>query len=220
MAFLRILKELVVKQRDSLVVLTTIGPTVSHVLSCKLHTQFAARFVVGGCSLNVLDVVEIGKVRECNRIAQQLSPAPLIQHIRTMKRRLVALKARISPSDRNKSETMPNWQSPVLDNARTACQLLANLGSGTLGIPGLQAAGQVAIQIIDIIKVGLLYIITIILLMDGPQKTRVNKADCEDLVSRIVQLLDPLRKALENQNATDIDLRLKEDLERFIQYVP
>ena len=36
---------------------------------------------------------------------------------------------------------------------------------------------------------------------------------------RIVQLLDPLRKALENQNATDIDLRLKEDLERFIQYV-
>ena len=55
--------------------------------------------------------------------------------------------------------------------------------------------------------------------MDGPQKTRVNKADCEDLVSRIVQLLDPLRKALENQNATDIDLRLKEDLERFIQYV-
>ena len=85
-----------------------------------------------------------------------------------MKRRLVALKARISPIDRNKSETRPDWQSPVLDNARTACQLLANLGSGALAIPGLQAAGQIAIQIIDIVKVGLLYFITDILLMNGP----------------------------------------------------
>ena len=85
-----------------------------------------------------------------------------------MKRRLVALKARISPSDRNKSETRPNWQSPVLDNARTTCQLLANLGSGAVGIPGLQTAGQVAIQIIDIIKVRFLYFITNTLLMDGP----------------------------------------------------
>ena len=85
-----------------------------------------------------------------------------------MKRRLVALKARISPSNRNKSGTRPDWQSPVLDNARTACQLLANLGSGALGIPGLQAAGQIAIQIIDIIKVGLSYFITDILLMNGP----------------------------------------------------
>jgi hypothetical protein len=85
-----------------------------------------------------------------------------------MKRRLVALKARISPNDRNKSEMRPNWQSPVLDNARTACQLLANLGSGAVGIPGLQAAGQVAIQIIDIVKVGLLYFMTNILFINGP----------------------------------------------------
>jgi hypothetical protein len=85
-----------------------------------------------------------------------------------MKQRLVALKARISPSSRSKSETRPNWQSPVLDNARTACQLLANLGSGAVGIPGLQTAGQIAIQIIDIIKVGLLYIISDILFINGP----------------------------------------------------
>jgi hypothetical protein len=49
---------------------------------------------------------------------------------------------------------------------------------------------------------------------------RGNKTDCEDLMTRIVQLLDPIRKALENQNSVDIDLRLKEDLERFTQYVP
>ena len=85
-----------------------------------------------------------------------------------MKRRLVALKTRISPSNRNKSEMRPNWQSPVLDNARTACQLLANLGSGAVGIPGLQTAGQIAIQIIDIIKVGLLYFMTDILFINGP----------------------------------------------------
>ena len=82
-----------------------------------------------------------------------------------MKRRLVALKARISPSNRNKR---PNWQSPVLDNARTACQLIANLGSGAVGIPGLQTAGQIAIQIIDIIKVRLLYFMTDILFINGP----------------------------------------------------
>ena len=85
---------------------------------------------------NILLCSELSKsadnAKRCNRFAQQLSLAPLIyriRHIRTMKRQLVALKARISPSDRNKSKTMPNWQSPVLDNARTACQLLANLGS-------------------------------------------------------------------------------------------
>ena len=104
--------------------------------------------------------VEIGEVR---LLAQQLSP--LIQHIHTMKRRLVALKARIAPSDRN---NRPNWQSPVLDNARTACQLIANLGSGAVGIPGLQTAGQIAIQIIDIIKVRLLYFMTDILFINGP----------------------------------------------------
>ena len=62
----------------------------------------------------------------------------------------------------------PNWQSPVLDNARTAYQLLAHLGSGAVGIPGLQTAGQIAIQIIDIIKVGLLYFMTDILFINGP----------------------------------------------------
>jgi len=37
-------------------------------------------------------------------------------------------------------------------------------------------------------------------------------------VTRIVQLLDPIRRALENQSSVDVDLSLKEDLERFTQY--
>jgi len=64
----------------------------------------------------------------------------------------------------------------------------------------LHAAGLVAVQIIDIIK-----------------KTKGNHADCEDLVTRIVQLLDPIGKALQNQNASDIDQRLTEDLDQFTE---
>jgi len=69
-----------------------------------------------------------------------------------MKMQLLALKARVSPNDSNPSKRKPDWQSPALDYARTVCQLLSNLGSGAINVPGLQAAGQVGMQIIDIIK--------------------------------------------------------------------
>jgi hypothetical protein len=71
-----------------------------------------------------------------------------------MKRKLLVLGSCISRSGRKKSETRQDWSSPALDNARTVCQLLSNLGSGGINVPGLQAAGLVAVQIIDIIKVG------------------------------------------------------------------
>ena len=64
-----------------------------------------------------------------------------------MKRKLLTL---VSRSGR---KTRQDWSSPALDNARTVCQLLSNLGSGGINVPGLQAAGLVAVQIIDIIKV-------------------------------------------------------------------
>ena len=101
-------------------------------------------------------------------LAQQLSKFLLSSTFCIMKRRLVALKAYVSRNDRDKSETRPDWQSPAVDNVGVACQLLANLGSGVLvGVPGLQAAGQVAIQIIDIIKVRTMYMINT-MLMNGP----------------------------------------------------
>jgi len=120
-----------------------------------------------------------------------------------MRRRFLTLKARVSQFGRNKgntrqgSDARQDWQSP-LDNARTVLELLSNLGSGAINVPGLQAASKVGIQIIDIVK-----------------KIKNNKADCEELVMRIVQLLDPIRDALESQMASDIDPHLKEDLERF-----
>ena len=82
-----------------------------------------------------------------------------------MKRRLLALKARISSNDGNTSERKQDWQSPVLDNARTVCQLLSNLGSGAINVPGLQAAGQVGMQIIDIIKVSRLKLVIVALVI-------------------------------------------------------
>jgi hypothetical protein len=72
-----------------------------------------------------------------------------------MQQRLSNLKASISRSGRseNPSNVRDDWHSPVLDNARNVFQFASNLGSGALNIPGLQAAGMVAIQIIDVIKV-------------------------------------------------------------------
>ncbi|KIM86429.1 hypothetical protein PILCRDRAFT_4924, partial [Piloderma croceum F 1598] len=117
-----------------------------------------------------------------------------------MKRRLLALKSRVAVNDGSRNERRQDWRSPALDNARTVCQLLSSLGSGAINVPGLQAAGQVGMQIIDIIR-----------------KAKGNRSDYDDLVTRIVQLLDPIRKALENQSFVDVDLSLTEDLERFTE---
>jgi hypothetical protein len=73
-----------------------------------------------------------------------------------MKRRLFALKTRIlTHGNKTQNERKPDWHSPALDNARTVCQLLSNLGSGAINVPGLQATGQIGMQIIDIVKVSL-----------------------------------------------------------------
>jgi hypothetical protein len=73
-----------------------------------------------------------------------------------MKRRLLTLKARFSRNDRDRGENRQSWQAPALDNSRIVFQLLSNLGSGAINVPGLQAASKVAIQIIDIVKVRIL----------------------------------------------------------------
>ena len=63
------------------------------------------------------------------------------------------------------------------------------------------------------------FVLNNVLLINVSQRTKGNQTDCEDLVTRIVQLLDPIGKTLRNENATDIDLRLTEDLKRFTEYV-
>lgn len=51
-------------------------------------------------------------------------------------------------------------QSIALDTAKTICQLASNLGSGALNVPGLQAAGSIGVQIIDIVKVRFIFLST------------------------------------------------------------
>jgi len=48
-----------------------------------------------------------------------------------------------------------------LDTAKIVLQATANLGDGALTVPGLKAAAQLALQIIDIAKVRVKYIITV-----------------------------------------------------------
>jgi hypothetical protein len=98
-------------------------------------------------------------------------------------------------------------------------QLLLNLGSGAINVPVLRAAGKVSVQIIDIIKVGRLHILLNSMLINTSQTIKENRANCKDLVTFIVQLLDPIRETLKNQNVADIDCHLKEDLQHFTQYV-
>ena len=75
-----------------------------------------------------------------------------------MKRGFLTLKARVSRIGRKTSNTRQGNYARPLDNAKAALQLISNLGSGAFNVPGLEAASKVGIQIIDIIKVGRLYI--------------------------------------------------------------
>jgi hypothetical protein len=111
-------------------------------------------------------------------------------------------------------------QSKALNNARAVFQVISTLGSGGINIPGLQATGQIAMQIIDLVKVGRL--------PHHPhqysyrwnrQKIKSNREGLEELVERIADLLDPVQKTLGDQNQADISVGLKEDLVRFQQCV-
>jgi len=59
-----------------------------------------------------------------------------------------------SPKISTESEEKEDSQTPVLlNNARNIFTLLSNIGAGGVNVPGLQAAGQIGIQIIDLVKV-------------------------------------------------------------------
>ncbi|KZP20446.1 TPR-like protein [Athelia psychrophila] len=88
-------------------------------------------------------------------------------------------------------------QSSVLETTRNVCTLVSNLGSGALNVPGLQAAGLIGCQIIDIV-----------------QKMKDNQDACKDLVDHIGKLMSPIYSTLQGCNITDIDVGLREDIQR------
>ncbi|KAF7978278.1 hypothetical protein HWV62_1124 [Athelia sp. TMB] len=92
-------------------------------------------------------------------------------------------------------------QSPVLETARNVCVLVSNLGSGALNVPGLQAAGQIGCQIIDIV-----------------QKMKDNEDAYRSLIGHIELLMNLIYSALPrdgtNIDNMDIDAALKSDAEK------
>ena len=140
-----------------------------------------------------------------------------------------AIYKRISSKFQSKSSASGNtlnnefpsdWKSPALDNAKMIFQLASNLGSGTLSIPGLQAAGLIGVQIIDAVKVSIIiYFCFSDMTEFYLQKFKSNKQDAEDLVIHISKLMEPILNALQNKTVQDIDPNLAVNLLRFQKYV-
>jgi hypothetical protein len=77
-----------------------------------------------------------------------------------MKRRFPFFKPNVSQrSHTDNPDNLRDLQTAALDNTRNVLQFASSLGSGAFGIPGLQAVGLIAIQIIDIIKVRRIYLL-------------------------------------------------------------
>ncbi|KZP29446.1 hypothetical protein FIBSPDRAFT_1038827 [Athelia psychrophila] len=107
------------------------------------------------------------------------------------------LKSQLQRVSRSPSPAPKISQSSVLETTRTVCTLVSNLGSGALNVPGLQAAGLIGCQIIDII-----------------QKMKDNQDAYNELVDDIGQLMSPINLRLQGCETADVDDELKADIKR------
>jgi hypothetical protein len=81
-----------------------------------------------------------------------LYPSTKHTPVSTMKtaKKLLILKRRGSSSPKVSD---PNARTPGLEQAKTVFKALANVGDGAINIPGLKAAAQLVIQIIEVVQV-------------------------------------------------------------------
>ncbi|KAF7964520.1 hypothetical protein HWV62_6263, partial [Athelia sp. TMB] len=91
----------------------------------------------------------------------------------------------------------PTAGFPALEITRQICVLVSNLGSGALNVPGLQAAGQIGCQIIDII-----------------QNMKDNEDACSSLIDRMNTLMNLVAEALPPDGASIDSLHIKADLKK------
>ena len=132
----------------------------------------------------------------------------------------ISSKFQLKPSasgNTSNNEPTRDCQSPAINNARMIFQLASNLGSRGLNVPGLQAAGLISVQIINAIKVSIIYFSFSVIFWSkfNPQKFKSNKQDVEDLVIHISKLMEPILNALQNKTMQDIDPNLAADLLHF-----
>ncbi|KZP07302.1 TPR-like protein [Athelia psychrophila] len=107
------------------------------------------------------------------------------------------LKSQLQRVSRSPSPAPKISQSSVLETTRNLCELVSNLGSGALNVPGLQAAGLIGCQIIDILQI-----------------MKDNQDACNDLVDDIGQLMSPINLRLQGCRTADVDDELKAGIKR------
>jgi hypothetical protein len=106
---------------------------------------------------------------------------------------------------------------PGLEQTKLILGFVSSLGDGAISVPGLKAVAQIAIKVIEVAQVRFAYDfrLRLHLQLSLPQKAQSNKADCILIAERIRRLTEDLISSLGDQQAPDLDPRLKRDLDRF-----
>jgi hypothetical protein len=109
-----------------------------------------------------------------------------------------------------------------LECAKVVLNFVSNLGDGPISVPGLKAAAQLCIQIVEVAQVresqersgSVISKLTCIL-----QKVEINQDECTNVADRAQQLVEAMILSMEGKSEADLDPRLKSDTERFGQFV-
>jgi len=108
-----------------------------------------------------------------------------------------------------------------LEQAKTIiATLLENVGDDVLCIPGLKAAAQMAIQIIEVAQVRLIRWISwawvpFRILTWKLQRVQSNKAACARIADKTGQIVGFIIVSLSGKSGADVDPCLKRDMENF-----
>ncbi|KAF8550725.1 TPR-like protein [Imleria badia] len=108
---------------------------------------------------------------------------------------VVKSEAGLSPSN---SEYRPP-AGISFSHAKSTFSVIASIGAGPLGIPGLQAVGQIAREIVDI-----------------AETARTNKDDCKDIAAQCLRLADAVSVEARNPGAEAESLLVKH-IETFVK---
>lgn len=108
-----------------------------------------------------------------------------------------------------------NTRAPGLDQAKFVFQALSNLGDGVLTIPGLKAAAQLVVQIIEVAQVrkssrSAIFLFPICVYC---QKVESNQADCAVVAERAYQLVNTAITAVASRPDAEIDDHLKQNVD-------
>jgi uncharacterized phage-associated protein len=117
-----------------------------------------------------------------------------------MKRKLLTLRSCISQSSCKKNKTRQDWSSPVLDNAGPSISHYQTLEAEESMFWVFKQQVWEPFKSLVSLRLGS-FTLNNVPWINVLQKTKGNKTNSKDLVSHIIELLDSIGKALENQKA-------------------